>query len=289
MALAELKNVTVQYGALKALDGVSLSLEEGEAVALLGPNGAGKTTAISLLTGLKRVQSGKAYLQGKSPRNTSARRAIGVTPQEASFPMHMKVGEILDFTRKHFPNPVPRDEIIAAFGLDPQLGRMGNVLSGGQQRNLAVALAFCGNPRAVFLDEPTTGLDMEVRRRIWNYVRSFKQAGGSLFLTTHYIDEAEAIADRVILLTTGRIAEEGTVADIKARVNIRVLRFDAPSRPNLQSATIEEENDGRYTLLSSDADETVRELVASGISFSNLEVLPASLEAAIEAHWSKKS
>ena len=291
MHAAELKDVSVKYGTVKALDNVSLHLEEGEALALLGPNGAGKTTAIGLLTGTKRVpshtSSGKAILHGRNPRLPKSRLQMGATPQEASFPLHMKVGEILDFTQAHFKNPIPRDEIIEGFGLSDKLSRVATQMSGGQQRNLAVALAFCGNPRAVFLDEPTTGLDLEARARIWAYVRAYRDGGGALLLTTHYIEEAEAIADRVILLNEGRIAEEGTVADILARVNVRMLKFNASAQPNLSSAKIESVDGNRYAYLSSDADATVRELVTSKIEFSNLEVLPASLEAAIETHWRK--
>lgn len=281
MNAAELTAVTATYGESEALSDLSLHLSEGESVALLGPNGAGKTTAIRLLIGLKRVQTGKAFLFGKDPRSPHARRRIGVTPQDTSFPINLRVGEILDFTRIHFPAPKPRHEIIEAFGLGSLLRRNATRLSGGQQRNLAVSLAFCGDPDVVFLDEPTTGLDIRTRRKIWDYIHTYTTEGGSLFLTTHYIEEAEAIADRIILLANGRIVAAGSVSEIKDRVNVRVLNFSSDTKPALTSATLTAAAGGRYTFLSSDADETVREIITSGCSFRNLEVLPASLEQAI--------
>lgn len=278
---AELQNVTMAYGQITALQDISLTLHAGESVAVLGPNGAGKTTAIKLLTGQKRKQKGNVLLFGENPRSPSARRHIGVTPQEASFPHAQKVCEILRFAQSHFENPLPRQELLSAFGLSELGGRMANELSGGQQRKLAVALAFCGQPRAVFLDEPTTGIDTQSRKQLWAYIHAFKQAGGSIFLTTHYFEEAEFIADRIILLNKGKIARDGTTSEIKNAVNVRTISFHAPTLPILTSAKLSTAADDRYTFLSTDADSTIRELVTSSIPFQNLEVLPASLEAAI--------
>lgn len=281
MPIAELQNVSMTYGAIKALDGVSLTVEDGTALAVLGPNGAGKTTAIRLLTGLKQAQKGKARLFGKNPRSPANRLTIGVTPQEASYPHAMKTGEILDFARNHYPAPAPRDAIIEAFGLGPNLNRMAVSLSGGQQRKLAVALAFCGGPRVVFLDEPTTGIDGESRQRMWSYIKQFKADGGTIFLTTHYLDEAEAIASRIVLINEGRILRSGTVDEVRGAVQMRVVRFRANSAPDLAAARHTASEAGHHTYLSSNADESVRDLVGSGLEFSDIDVLPASLERAI--------
>jgi ABC-2 type transport system ATP-binding protein len=281
MPIAELQNVSMTYGAVKALDDVSFQLKEGAAMAVLGPNGAGKTTAIRLLTGLKKPQKGKARLFGKNPRTPASRLGIGVTPQEASFPHAMKTGEILDFARQHYANPAPRDAIIEAFGLAQNINRMAIELSGGQQRKLAVALAFCGAPKVVFLDEPTTGIDAESRQRMWDYIKGFKAAGGAIFLTTHYLDEAEAIADQIVLINEGQVLREGSVDAVRSAVRVRVIRFRAETAPDLTDARRADSDGDQHTYLSSNADESVRALVGSGLNFRDLEVLPASLERAV--------
>lgn len=279
--IAELKSVSMSYGKLTALDAVSLSLGAGEAVCVLGPNGAGKTTALKLLTGLKRAQRGKALLLGRNPRTPQARRVIGVTPEDAAFPHGLKVRELLAFARAHYPEPADPVAIIEAFDLGENLDRMALQLSGGQQRKLAVALAFCGAPRAVFLDEPTTGVDVQSRQRMWAYIRKYKQAGGAIFLTTHYLEEAEFIADRIVLINQGRIIRSGRVGEIRDAVNVRVIRFDSPAAPALRAARHTGSEGERHSYLSADADDSVRALVSSGIDFSRLEVLPASLERAV--------
>jgi ABC-2 type transport system ATP-binding protein len=283
MRLAELHNVSMRYGAVQALKNVSLSLSVGETLALLGPNGAGKTTAIGLLTGLKRAQAGTALLEGRDPRIPNARHNIGVTPQEAAFPLAWRVGEIVDFARAHYKAPAPREALIDAFGLGPNLKRAAAQLSGGQQRRLAVALAFAGAPKAVFLDEPTTGLDIDARKQLWAYIGAYKSAGGAVFLTTHYLEEAEALADRIVLLNQGVIVREGTVDAVKSAVSARLVRFTAPEAPALAAAQLQGSAGARHTYLSHDADEAVRELVRSGAAFSALEVLPASLNDAVGA------
>ena len=279
--IAELNKVTMTYGPLTALDAVSFCIAAGEAVCVLGPNGAGKTTALKLLTGLKRVQNGEARLFGENPRAPSTRQRIGVTPQDAAFPHGMKVREILEFAREHYPDPVEIREIVEAFDLTAVMDRMAITLSGGQQRKLAVALAFCGNPDAVFLDEPTTGVDVESRQRMWRYIRSYKDRGGAIFLTTHYLEEAEFIADRIVLLNEGRIVREGSVNEIRDAVNVRIVRFDAATAPDLAGARWMESSAQQHTYLASDADQAVRALVTSGTDFSRLEVQPASLERAV--------
>ena len=283
MPLAELQNVSMRYGAVQALREVSLSLEAGEIVALLGPNGAGKTTAIGLLTGLKKPQAGKALLFGRDPRTPSVRAGIGVTPQEAAFPLAWRTGEILDFARDHYQAPAPRQALIDAFGLGPNIKRPAANLSGGQQRRLAVALAFAGAPKAVFLDEPTTGLDIDARSQLWDYIAAYRSGGGAVFLTTHYIEEAEALADRIILLNQGVIVRAGSVADMKRVVDVRVIRFEAPQAPALSAARLQKSAEGRHVYVSDNADAAVRELVGSGAPFSALEVLPASLADAVGA------
>jgi ABC-2 type transport system ATP-binding protein len=279
--LAELNDVTLKYGRLTALNHVSFALAEGEAVAVLGPNGAGKTSAMKLLTGLARTKIGNVSLFGKNPQSPRTRRHIGVTPQEAAYPHSLKVGEIIRFARSHYPAPIDAAELVAAFGLENDLNRMAMDLSGGQQRKLAVALAFCGNPKAVFLDEPTTGIDADSRQAVWHYIDGYKRAGGAIFLTTHYLEEAEFIADRIVLINQGEIIRSGTVEAVKSVVNVRSIKFRSEVAPALSNARLSHSKGHVHLYLSSDADQTVRELVTSGVDFKDLEVLPASLQDAV--------
>jgi ABC-2 type transport system ATP-binding protein len=217
MTAAALHSVTKRFGTRVALDRVSMTVEAGEVVSLLGPNGAGKTTALSILLGLRRPDDGRAELFGEDPRVPETRALVGVTPQEGGFPQTLRVGEVVDLVRAHYRRPAPRSELVERFGLGPIVRRQTGGLSGGERRKLAVALAFAGRPRAVFLDEPTAGLDVEARRATWREVAAFAAEGGTVVLTTHHLDEAEALAGRIVLLAGGRVVAEGSGSDLVTR------------------------------------------------------------------------
>ncbi len=217
MIAAALKGVSKRFGDNVALDGVDLAVEAGEAVALLGPNGAGKTTALSLLVGLRRPDCGSAEIFGVDPRRPGARVAVGVTPQDAGFPPTLRVREIVDLVRAHFPCPAPTHELLERFELAAVARRQAGGLSGGERRRLAVALAFAGEPAALFLDEPTAGLDVESRRAVWAEIDRYCVDGGTVLLTTHYLEEAERLATRVVLLARGHVVAEGTAAQLASR------------------------------------------------------------------------
>ena len=214
MIAAALRGVTKRFGAVVALDQVDLELRGGEVLALLGPNGAGKTTALSLMLGLRRPDVGEVELFGADPRHSSSRAAVGVTPQDASFPPTLRVREIADLVRAHYAAPVSTTDLLARFGLVECQRRQAGGLSGGERRRLSVALAFAGRPLAVFMDEPTTGLDVEARRAVWSELEAYAASGGTILLTTHYLEEAEALASRVVLLSRGRIAAEGSAREL---------------------------------------------------------------------------
>ncbi len=212
---AQVAGLEKRFGAEVALAGVDLRLEHGEILALLGPNGAGKTTLVSIMLGLRRADAGVARLFGRDPREPSSRACIGAVLQDVSFPGTLRPSEIVDLVAAHYPDPAGRDELLERFGLTSVARRQAGGLSGGQRRRLAVALAFAGRPRTVFLDEPSAGLDLESRRALWDVIRDFARSGGSVLLTTHHLDEAEALASRVAVIRKGRIAAEGTVDEIR--------------------------------------------------------------------------
>jgi ABC-2 type transport system ATP-binding protein len=231
--VACLRGVTKRFGTNAALDAVDLEVRAGEILALLGPNGAGKTTALALLLGLRRADSGHVELFGRDPRRPEARVVVGATPQESGFPPTLRVREIVDLVRAHFPTPAPPAELLERFGLAEVARRQAGGLSGGERRRLSVALAFAGRPRALFLDEPTAGLDVEARRAVWREVRSFVEEGGTVLLTTHHLEEAEALASRVVLIARGAVVAEGSPSEVSARAHATGLEeaFVSLTRP----------------------------------------------------------
>jgi len=280
MILAQTFSVGRTYRSVNALHDVSLSVAAGELVGLLGPNGAGKTTLLNLLTGVRRPTSGRVELFGGDPTRAENRRRIGVTPQETGLPATLRVGECVDLVAAHFPDPLPRGELLERFGLADLARRQTGGLSGGQRRRLAVALAFVGRPRLVFLDEPTTGLDVSARHALWEGIRAFHGDGGTVLLTSHYLEEIEALAQRVVVLGEGRVLADDTVDAIRSRVGVRRVSLRATNLPALAGVLHESHVDGRTDLLTTDADQLVRDLVAKGVAFNDLEVRPTSLEEA---------
>lgn len=222
--LASLCKVRKRYGKVLALDGVDLQLRAGQVLALLGANGAGKSTAIGLLLGLIPADAGEALLFGQLPHVLAARRRIGVMLQSAGIPDNSKVGELLELTRSYYPTPRSVADCVAMARLDGLLDRRYGKLSGGQQRRVQFALALCGRPQLLFLDEPTTGLDIGARQGLWHAIRELVGEGCAVLLTTHYLEEAEALADRVVVLRHGRIAAQGSVQEVRAHVGQRRIR-----------------------------------------------------------------
>jgi ABC-2 type transport system ATP-binding protein len=265
---------------VEALQGVDLQLRPGELVALLGPNGAGKTTAVSILLGQRRPDAGLARLFGQDPTLPAARRPVGATLQESGFPDNLTVAEVVDLVRVHYPHPAARRELLGRFGLSEVAGRRAGGLSGGQTRRLAVALAFAGHPRLAVLDEPTTGLDVEARRGLWEVLQAFVADGGAVLLTTHYLEEAQALASRVVVIAGGQIIAQGSVDDITARVGLARVHLRAPSLPELPAGTRVETSNGTHTLYTADPDGLIRALALQGVAFTGLQVERASLEEA---------
>ncbi len=217
MPVAELRGVTKRYGLVEALRGVDLVIQPGELVALLGPNGAGKTTAVRVLLGLVAPSSGQARVFGKDPASQEAKLQRGALLQVAKVPETLRVREHIELFSSYYPNPMPIRDTIAAAGLGGIENRLFGDLSGGQKQRVLFALAICGNPKLLFLDEPTVGLDVEARRALWARIRGFVARGGSVLLTTHYLEEADALAQRVVMIQRGLVVAEGTPDEIKER------------------------------------------------------------------------
>mgnify|MGYP001076722440 CR=1 FL=1 len=279
--VARLAGVEKRYGRLVALDGVDLQLHRGELLALLGPNGAGKTTAISLLLGLLRADAGAVELFGRDPQDVRARRRIGVMLQHAELPGTLRVGELLRLTASYYPAPRSVAESARMAGVDDLLARPYAKLSGGQQRRVQFALALCGRPELLFLDEPTVGMDIETRQRLWTAIRALLGEGCSVLLTTHYLEEAEALADRVCVVARGRVIHEGTVEALRARVATRRVRcissVDADVVGSWPAVSLAERRQGRLHVTTEAAEAVVRRLLDADPQLSELEVQRAGL------------
>jgi ABC-2 type transport system ATP-binding protein len=289
--LAELRDATKRFGAgvatVEAVSGVDLTVRAGELLAVLGPNGAGKTTAISMLTGLRRPTSGTARLFGRDPRDLAARQRVGVMLQASGVPETLRIRELLNEFRGYYPDPLPLASVIAAAGLDGLERRLYGELSGGQQRRVLFAIAMCGNPELLFFDEPTSGLDVEVRRGLWSTLRELTTAGAGVVLTTHYLEEADALADRIVVLARGRVIAEGSPSEIKALIPGRRIRAqssvsaaEAGALPGVQQAS---RDGGWLELLTARPEPALRELMARDPTIANLTVVEPSLEDAFLA------
>ncbi|MET0230669.1 MAG: ABC transporter ATP-binding protein [Rhodanobacteraceae bacterium] len=278
---ARLVAVRKRYGDVVALDGVDLEVCAGELIALLGPNGAGKSTAVGLLLGLAEPDAGEAQLFGRSPHSLDARRRVGVMLQTAGMPDTLKVRELLAQTRSYYPDPLDAAECAATAGIADILDRRYGKLSGGQQRRVQFALAICGRPKLLFLDEPTVGLDIEARRAMWATMRALVANGCAILLTTHYLEEAEALADRVAVLARGRFVAEGSVRQIRSRVAQRRIRCVSGipletigAWPDVRSV----HRDGdRFEIVTDAAESVVRQLLREDLQLRDLEVQRAGL------------
>ncbi len=283
--------VSRRFGTTLALDDVHFDIGIGETVALLGPNGAGKSTAIAVMLGLLDVGGGTATTLGLAPRDAVRSGRIGAMLQSATLPAGARVGELVDLARALYPLPAPREQILDRAGLRELAGRRVDGLSGGEAQRVRFALSVAGDPDLVFLDEPTVAMDVEGRRAFWADMRRFAAEGRTVLFATHYLDEADHVADRIIVLDRGRVIADGSPADLKGRVAHRTVRFawsagtgDGDARLGALPGVISAERRGEaVSLVSRDADETVRALVAAGIAFRHLEVAGADLDTAFLA------
>ncbi|HEV2577639.1 MAG TPA: ABC transporter ATP-binding protein [Acidobacteriaceae bacterium] len=236
--VASLDAVTKRYhNGVLALDNLSLSLRAGEILALLGPNGAGKSTAVRLLMGLSAPTSGQVTIFGRDPRLAANRLRTGVMLQVGRAPENLKVREHIEIFRGYYSQPMSRTDLIRAAGLEGIENRLFGQLSGGQKQRVLFALALAGDPDLIFLDEPTVGLDIEARRLMWAQIRELAQRGKTILLTTHYLEEADALSNRIAVIARGRLVCEGTPAEVKAMGASRVLASEPETTGAVQRPT----------------------------------------------------
>ena len=280
--LATMSAVTHRYGDVVALDGLTLTIRAGEVLAVLGPNGAGKTTAINLLLGSLRAQEGTVEVFGHEPGARAVRMRRGAMLQVSGVPDTLTVAEHLELFSSYYPAPLPVSRLLEMAGLEDLRDRRYGRLSGGQKQRVMFALALAGDPELVFLDEPTTGLDVEARRSLWNEIRELKAAGRTAVLTTHYLEEADALADRIAVIHRGRTVAEGTSAQIKSRAADRSVRcitsVDAGEVAALPGVARVEMSGQHLEILTSRPEELLRTLLDLDPDLRDLHVSGAGLE-----------
>jgi ABC-2 type transport system ATP-binding protein len=283
--VVELRAARKRFGSVEALKGVDLAIGPGELVALLGPNGAGKTTSISLMLGLRRPTGGEARLFGLDPTDRRARSRCGVMLQESGTTGVLTVREIVNLFRAYYPTSLPADRAITLAGLNDKAHARIGTLSGGERQRLYFALAVCGDPDALFLDEPTVGMDVEGRRAVLASIRELSAAGKTIVLTTHYLQEADQLASRIVVIDRGVVIADATPREIKSRIPSKRLTFSVATA--VGDATFKdlpvqslEVRDHRVGLLSSEPEQVLKALFDRGVTIQDLEVTGADLEEA---------
>jgi ABC-2 type transport system ATP-binding protein len=285
--VAHLDNVSKNYGDVQALRKINLRVHAGEVVSVLGPNGAGKTTAVKLMLGLAGASAGTVSVFGGDPRNPENRLRTGAMLQVARVPETLRVKEHIDLFSTYYPKPLPIAHTLAAAGLKEIANRKFGELSGGQKQRVLFALAICGDPDLLFLDEPTVGLDVEARRILWDEIRKLVSRGKTVLLTTHYLQEADALADRIIVIDKGQIIAEGTPSEIKSRTAGRQIRCIStlPIAKICSIPGVLEVRTDRDAIVINTAspDSVLRELFRRDSQISGIEVTSAGLEEAFLA------
>ncbi|MGE5321390.1 MAG: ATP-binding cassette domain-containing protein [Actinomycetota bacterium] len=285
--VAEVERVTKRFGEITALRSLDLTIAPGRVIGLLGPNGAGKTTLVRLLLGMTRPTSGTVAVFGADPRKASTRMRMGAMLQVAKVPETLRVREHIQLFSSYYPQPLTLADSLAWAGLESVAGRLFGELSGGQKQRVLFALALCGNPDLLLLDEPTVGLDVEARHALWERIRDLVMRGKTVVLTTHYLEEADALSDEILVINHGSIIAQGTPPEIKASIGGRLIRCvtaltaaDIELLPEVLSAR---ENRGALEIRASDPDVVIRQLLARDPSLSGIEISSTSLDDAFLA------
>ena len=284
--IATFDGITRRYGQVTAVDHLSLGIQRGQTVALLGPNGAGKTTTVELLLGLIDPDAGVVRLFGGPPADAVAAGRVGAMLQDAGLPQGARVAELVDLVRRLYPEPLSLQDTLRLADLEDVANRRVERLSGGQRQRVRLALAVAGNPELLVLDEPTAALDVDARRTFWDRVRGYVAGGRTVLFATHRLEEADAVADRVVVIAGGRLLADGTPDQVKVQAAGRStvsMAADGPSRElleNLPAVETVRQDRGRLTLSTSDPDATIRALLQQAPHVQGLEVSRAGMEEA---------
>ncbi|MDQ1541432.1 MAG: type transport system ATP-binding protein [Actinomycetota bacterium] len=281
----QLSGLAKSYGTVRAVDGVDLAIAPGETVALLGPNGAGKSTTIDMVLGLTIPDAGRVEIFGQTPADAVKAGAIGAMLQTGSLIRDLSVREVLVMMASLYPNPASIDEVLGVTGLHEIADRRTNKLSGGQTQRVRAAIALISNPDLLVLDEPTVAMDVEGRHVFWNAMRRYAAAGKTVLFATHYLEEADTYADRIVLMARGRIVADGPATEIKATVGLRTIRATLPDAPldalnSLPGVKNVDRRGDAVVLHCTDSDAAIRALVADFPAASDLEISGAGLEEA---------
>jgi ABC-2 type transport system ATP-binding protein len=277
-------DLTVRYGRTRAVDGLALTVPRGQTVALLGPNGAGKSTVVNAVLGLLRPTAGTVRVFDRSPREALLAGAVGAMLQHGGLPSEARVGDVLSLVRRSFPAAWPLDRLVTTAGIDGLLARPVDALSGGQRQRVLLALALAGAPPLLLLDEPTSAMDVAGRRAFWATMRELAGQGHTVVFATHHLAEADAVADRVVVVAGGRVVADGSAAEIKSRVAGRSVTFTDPDGhrfDDVPEVTSVARQGTAVTLTTTDVETTLRSLLVEGIRLPDLEVRGASLEQAV--------
>ncbi len=282
--VVDMQNVSKRFGRVQALHDFDFAASPGEIVAFLGPNGAGKTTAISIMLGMKQPSSGTVKLFGGTPDSPRTRSRVGAMLQEASVPENLKVEEVVRLFQSYYPYTLPTGEILARAELTEKRAALTSTLSGGQKQRLTFALALAGDPDLLFLDEPTVAMDTSSRRAFWEQVRDFAALGKTILFSTHYLEEADALAGRIVVMNHGRAIAEGAPQEIKRLVAAKTVRFksnlgvlELQSYPEVKR--VEAEN-GHVLIYTNHPEALLARLFGEGHKLSDLTVKETDLESA---------
>ncbi|MBG9732760.1 ATP-binding cassette domain-containing protein [Paenibacillus alvei] len=280
----ECTNLVKQFGGFCAVNNINLRFERGQISALLGPNGAGKTTTISMILGLQKPTSGEIKVLGQPAGTKELRQRVGALMQDVKAADGLNVAEVLNLFRSYYRNPLPLSRLLDLSGLHAEAKRRASSLSGGQRRRLAFAQSLAGNPELVLLDEPTVGMDVEARGRFWDTVRALSNDGRTVVLTTHDLEEADAVSDHIAIIAGGAVAASGTSQELKAQTTLRTLSFSLQVEQQdealmqLPGVVKVERASGKIRIHVRNTDEVLSALMQSGWGVRDIDIQSAKLE-----------
>ncbi len=287
--VASISNLSKSFADKQVLSDINLQLQQSEILSVLGPNGAGKTTLINTMLGRLSIDTGEISLFGHPPGSMPVKRQTGAMLQVAGLPDMSTVKEHIELFQSYYAEPMSYQQVMDYSGLKEIENQYSKTLSGGQKQRLLFALAICGNPKLLFLDEPTVGMDISSRKALWRAIENLKESGTSILLTTHYLEEADRLSDRIVMLSRGKIVREGTPSQIKSQINTKKIRFQCSSSiselaaiKHIEKATQLKGEHNYFELESSNAEAALQEIFEHNIAIKDLTIVGAALEDAFE-------